>query len=125
MAAEAPGLELGMVALLPLYHPVEATEQIATLDVISSGNFVLAPALGWWDFQFNAFGIPKSDRLSRFREVSEVMKQIWTESRVTHHGQHSPDRRRARRRSPAAEALPKDVPGGQPGPGRGSGGQAG
>ena len=36
-AAEAPGLELGMVALLPLYHPVEAAEQIATLDVISEG----------------------------------------------------------------------------------------
>ncbi|MCH2325425.1 MAG: LLM class flavin-dependent oxidoreductase [Pseudomonadales bacterium] len=45
-AAEAPGLELGMVALLPLYHPVEAAEQIATLDVISEGRFLLAPALG-------------------------------------------------------------------------------
>ena len=44
VAAEAPGLELGMVALLPLYHPVEAAEQIATLDVISGGKFVLAPA---------------------------------------------------------------------------------
>ena len=88
VATEAPGLELGMVALLPLYHPVEATEQIATLDVISGGKFVPAPALGWRDFQFNAFGIPKSERLSRFREVREVMKQLWTESRVTHHGQH-------------------------------------
>ena len=55
VAAEAPGLELGMVALLPLYHPVEAAEQIATLDVISGGKFVLAPALGWRDFQFDAF----------------------------------------------------------------------
>ena len=88
VAAEAPGLELGMVALLPLYHPVEAAEQIATLDVISGGKFVLAPALGWRDFQFNAFGIPKEERLSRFREVTAVMKQLWTESRVTHHGQH-------------------------------------
>lgn len=87
-AAEAPGLELGMVALLPLYHPVEAAEQIATLDVISGGRFVLAPALGWRDFQFNAFGIPKTERLSRFREVLAVMKQLWTEERVTHHGQH-------------------------------------
>ena len=88
VAAEAPGLELGMVALLPLYHPVEAAEQIATLDVISGDKFVLAPALGWRDFQFNAFGIPKGQRLSRFREVREVMQQLWTKSRVTHHGQH-------------------------------------
>ena len=76
-AAEAPGLELGMVALLPLYHPVEAAEQIATLDVISGGKFVLSPALGWRDFQFNAFGVPKTERLSRFAEVLEVMKKLW------------------------------------------------
>ena len=86
VAAEAPGLELGMVALLPLYHPVEAAEQIATLDVISGGKFVLAPALGWRDFQFDAFGVPKAERLPRFREVLSVMKQFWTQERVTHHG---------------------------------------
>ena len=87
-AAEAPGLEMGMVALLPLYHPVEAAEQISTLNVICGGNFVLAPALGWRDFQFNAFGVPKSERLSRFREVMEVMNKLWTEERVTHHGRY-------------------------------------
>jgi len=88
VAAEAPGLELGMVALLPLYHPVEAAEQVATLDVITGGKFILAPALGWRDFQFNAFGIPKTDRLGRFREVLEVMKKFWTQERVTHHGRY-------------------------------------
>jgi alkanesulfonate monooxygenase SsuD/methylene tetrahydromethanopterin reductase-like flavin-dependent oxidoreductase (luciferase family) len=88
VAAEAPGLELGMVALLPLYHPVEAAEQVATLDVISGGKFILAPALGWRDFQFDAFGIPKTGRLGRFQEVLEVMKKFWTQERVTHHGRY-------------------------------------
>lgn len=87
-AAEAPSLELGMVALLPLYHPVEAAEQVSTLDVISGGKFVLAPALGWRDFQFNAFGVPKEERLPRFREVLEVMKKLWAEERVSHHGRY-------------------------------------
>jgi alkanesulfonate monooxygenase SsuD/methylene tetrahydromethanopterin reductase-like flavin-dependent oxidoreductase (luciferase family) len=86
VAAEAPGLELGMVALLPLVHPVEAAEQIATLDVISGGKFVLAPALGWRDFQFDAFEISKTTRLPRFQETLAVMKQFWTQQRVTHHG---------------------------------------
>ncbi len=86
--AEAPGLELGFVGLLPLYHPVEAAEQLATLDVISGGKLVLAPALGWRDSQFEGFGIPKSERLSRFREVLAAMKQLWTESRVSYEGQH-------------------------------------
>lgn len=88
VAAEAPGLELGMVALLPLYHPVEAAEQMATLDVVTGGKFVMAPALGWRDFQFKAFEVPKSERLSRFREVQEVMEKLWTQDRVTHKGRH-------------------------------------
>lgn len=87
-AAEAPGLELGMVLLLPLYHPVEAAEQVATLDMINGGKFVLAPALGWWGFQFNAFGVPEEERLSRFREVLEVMRKLWSQERVTHHGKY-------------------------------------
>ena len=53
---------------------MEAAEQLATLDVICGGKFVLAPALGWRDFQFNAFGVPKLERVSRFDEVLEVMK---------------------------------------------------
>ena len=88
VAAEAPGLELGMVGLLPLYHPVEVAEQIATLDVICGGRFILAPALGWRDYQFDGFGIPKNQRLSRFREVLKVMKLLWTEERVTFQGDH-------------------------------------
>ena len=88
VAAQAPGLELGMVALLPLYHPVEAAEQMATLDVVTGGKFVMAPALGWRDFQFKAFEVPKSERLSRFREVQEVMEKLWTQDRVTHKGRH-------------------------------------
>ena len=88
VAAEAPDLELGFVGLLPLYHPVEAAEQLSTLDVICGGKLVLAPALGWRDFQFEGFGIPKSERLTRFREVLSVMKELWGDGRVTHQGEH-------------------------------------
>lgn len=88
VAAEAPGMELGLIALLPLHHPVELAEQVATLDVIAGGRFVLAAALGWRDFQFRAFGIPQQQRLSRFLEVLEVMKKLWTQERLTHRGRH-------------------------------------
>jgi alkanesulfonate monooxygenase SsuD/methylene tetrahydromethanopterin reductase-like flavin-dependent oxidoreductase (luciferase family) len=88
VAAEAPGLELGVVGLLPLVHPVELAEQLATLDVISGGRLVLAAALGWRDFQFRAFQVPSHQRLSRFLEVLEVMHKLWTQQRVTHHGRH-------------------------------------
>jgi alkanesulfonate monooxygenase SsuD/methylene tetrahydromethanopterin reductase-like flavin-dependent oxidoreductase (luciferase family) len=88
VAAEAPGMELGLIGLLPLYHPVELAEQVSTLDVICGGKMVLAVALGWRDFQFRAFGIPQKQRLSRFLEVLQVMKKLWTQERLTHHGRY-------------------------------------
>jgi len=88
VTTEAPGLELGMVALLPLQHPVELAEQIATLDVMCGGRFVLAAALGWRDFQFRAFGVPQSQRLSRFQEVLAIMQQLWTQECITYRGRY-------------------------------------
>ena len=63
-------------------------EPTPPLHVISRGRFVLAPALGWRDFQFKAFEVPKDERLSRFREVMEVMEKLWNQERVTHRGRH-------------------------------------
>ena len=41
VAAEAEGMRLGTgVLLLPLHHPVEVAETLATLDVITGGRFV-------------------------------------------------------------------------------------
>jgi alkanesulfonate monooxygenase SsuD/methylene tetrahydromethanopterin reductase-like flavin-dependent oxidoreductase (luciferase family) len=86
VCAEAPHLDVGMISLLPLHHPVELAEQIATLDTICNGRLTLAAALGWRDFQFRAFEIPQTQRLGRFREVREVMHKLWTQERLTHHG---------------------------------------
>jgi alkanesulfonate monooxygenase SsuD/methylene tetrahydromethanopterin reductase-like flavin-dependent oxidoreductase (luciferase family) len=86
VSAEAPHLDVGMISLLPLHHPVELAEQIATLDTLCNGRLTLAAALGWRDFQFRAFEIPQTQRLGRFREVLEVMRKLWTQERVTHHG---------------------------------------
>ena len=88
IAAEASGLELGMVALLPLYHPVELAEQISTLDVVSGGKAVLGAAIGWRDVQFRAFEIPEGQRLSRFLDVLSALKSLWTQEHVTHIGRH-------------------------------------
>jgi alkanesulfonate monooxygenase SsuD/methylene tetrahydromethanopterin reductase-like flavin-dependent oxidoreductase (luciferase family) len=87
-AAEAPGMEFGTVALLPLHHPVGFAEELASLDVICGGRFTLAVAQGWRDFQFHGYGVPRSERLGRFLEALDVMKAMWTQDRVTYHGKH-------------------------------------
>ena len=85
VSAEVPGMELGIIGLLPLLHPVELAEQLATLDTMCGGKLVLAAALGWREFQFRAFEIPPKQRLARFYDVLDVMGKLWTQARVTHH----------------------------------------
>jgi alkanesulfonate monooxygenase SsuD/methylene tetrahydromethanopterin reductase-like flavin-dependent oxidoreductase (luciferase family) len=77
-----------MISLLPLHHPVELAEQIATLDTLCEGRLTLAAALGWRDFQFRAFEIPQAQRLGRFRDVIEIMRKLWTQERVSHHSDY-------------------------------------
>jgi alkanesulfonate monooxygenase SsuD/methylene tetrahydromethanopterin reductase-like flavin-dependent oxidoreductase (luciferase family) len=44
LAAEADGMWLGTgCLLLPLHHPVEVAEQLATLDVICGGRLIMPP----------------------------------------------------------------------------------
>lgn len=88
VSAEVAGMQLGVISLLPLHHPVELAEQLATLDTMCDGRLVLAAALGWRDFQFRAFGIPQEQRLGRFYDTLDILHKLWTQERVTHHSDY-------------------------------------
>ncbi|MEM7252044.1 MAG: LLM class flavin-dependent oxidoreductase [Pseudomonadota bacterium] len=89
MAAESGDMTLGSgIILLTLQHPVDMAESIATLDVITGGRLVFGVGLGYRDEEFDAFGVPKGKRLSRFLEALHVIERLWTEERVTHQGEH-------------------------------------
>ncbi|MBI2862344.1 MAG: LLM class flavin-dependent oxidoreductase [Chloroflexi bacterium] len=86
--AEAEGLTIHSVFLLPFHNPVALAEDIATLDIISKGRFIFGVALGYRDIEHHALGIPREHRLSRFVEALDVLKRLWTEEEVTHEGRH-------------------------------------
>jgi alkanesulfonate monooxygenase SsuD/methylene tetrahydromethanopterin reductase-like flavin-dependent oxidoreductase (luciferase family) len=89
VAAEAGDMTLGTgIMLLALQQPVDVAESIATLDVICGGRFVFGVGLGYRDVEFDAFGIPRGRRLSRFLEALEVVKRLWTEESVSFQGEH-------------------------------------
>jgi alkanesulfonate monooxygenase SsuD/methylene tetrahydromethanopterin reductase-like flavin-dependent oxidoreductase (luciferase family) len=89
VAAETGEMTLGTgIMLLALQQPVDVAESIATLDVICGGRLVFGVGLGYRDVEFDAFGIPRGQRLSRFLEALEIVKRLWTEERVTFHGTH-------------------------------------
>ena len=74
------------IIILPLQNPVGLAEEAATLDVLSGGRFVLGVGLGYRQDEYEAFGIPMSERAPRFNESVALMRRLWTEERVTHAG---------------------------------------
>lgn len=89
LAAHAEGLTLGTgVLLLPLLNPVLLAEEAATLDHLTNGNFILGVGLGYREPEFQAFGIERRSRVPRFREYIEVMRQLWSQERVSFHGKY-------------------------------------
>jgi alkanesulfonate monooxygenase SsuD/methylene tetrahydromethanopterin reductase-like flavin-dependent oxidoreductase (luciferase family) len=87
LAAEAGTMRLGAtVLLLPLLNPVDVAEQVATLDVICEGRFIFGVGLGYRDEEYEAFGVRREERVGRFVEGLQVIKRLWSEEEVTHHG---------------------------------------
>jgi alkanesulfonate monooxygenase SsuD/methylene tetrahydromethanopterin reductase-like flavin-dependent oxidoreductase (luciferase family) len=87
LAAEAGTMRLGAtVLLLPLLNPVDVAEQVATMDVICEGRFIFGVGLGYRDAEYEAFGVRREERVGRFIEGLQVIKRLWSEEEVTHHG---------------------------------------
>ena len=84
LAAEAGEMTgIAGVLLTTLHNPVEVAECIASLDAIWRGNFVFGVGLGYRDVEFDAFGVPRGQRVRRFEQCLEVVKRLWTEDKVS------------------------------------------
>jgi len=87
LAAEAGDMDLVTgVLLTPLLNPVQVAEDIATLDHICRGHLIFGVGLGYRPEEFEAAGAAMSERVPRFEEGLTLMKRLWTDAEVTHHG---------------------------------------
>ena len=84
LAAEAGHMTgVAGILLIGLHNPVEMAEMVASLDVIWGGRFVFGIGLGYRDVEFDAFKVPRGQRVRRFESCLEVVKRLWTEESVT------------------------------------------
>jgi alkanesulfonate monooxygenase SsuD/methylene tetrahydromethanopterin reductase-like flavin-dependent oxidoreductase (luciferase family) len=74
------------IVIVPLYHPIQLAEDLATLDIVSDGRLVVGAGLGYRPEEFAFLGLDIKERAARFEEALEVMARLWTEDSVTHHG---------------------------------------
>lgn len=82
---EAGEMTTGLgILLLGLHNPVYTAETVASLDIVARGNFVFGVGLGYRDVEFDAFAVPKGERVRRFEEYLDLVKRLWTEESVTH-----------------------------------------
>ena len=89
LAAHTRRAQVGTGILqLPLYHPLHIAEQIAVIDTIAKGRFILGAGLGLVEHEFNAFEIPLSAAATRFTESVEILRQAWSGQTFSHHSQH-------------------------------------
>src|SRR5271169_2772542 len=87
LAAEAGEMTIGLgVLLLNLHNPVYTAETVASLDVIARGNFIFGVGLGYRDVEFDAFGVPKGERVKRFEEYLALVQRLWTDDRISFEG---------------------------------------
>jgi probable F420-dependent oxidoreductase len=77
---------ISSVLVLPHYNPVLLANEAATLDALSRGRFRMGVGVGWDEREFEALGVPFSERGARADEALQVMRLLWTQTDVSFHG---------------------------------------
>ena len=87
IAAVTKTIKLGTGIIVTAYRPpIQQAQAVATLDFISGGRFFYGAGVGWMRDEFDALGIPFTERGQRADEYIEVMKLLWSGSGEGFHG---------------------------------------
>lgn len=88
-AARTTRLKFGMsVLVVPGRNPVVLAKELATLDRLSGGRLLPAVGLGVADpLEQQAFGVQRGERARIFDEALPLLRRLWTEDVVEHHGE--------------------------------------
>lgn len=88
-AARTRRIKMGpSVLTLPARNPVEVAKTYASLDHLTGGRrrVIMAVGLGSDPQDCIACGIKPEERSARLEEGVGILRRLWTESNVTHHG---------------------------------------
>lgn len=87
--APSERVDLGIATTVAtIYHPVRFASRTATSDVLSGGRFVAGFGTGSRPPESDAFDVPIDERIPRTTEAVEVVRWLWSETRLTHEGEH-------------------------------------
>ncbi|MDC0349993.1 TIGR03854 family LLM class F420-dependent oxidoreductase [bacterium] len=76
------------VMVLPGRNPVLLAKSMASLDRLSNGRLLPAFGLGIANgAEHQAFGVERKERAAWFNEAMPLLRRLWSEDSVTHHGE--------------------------------------
>src|ERR1700681_436263 len=78
------------VLILPMRHPLPLAKELATLQNLSGGRFILGAGVGWLEAEFEALGVPFHERGRRMDEGIAMMRAVWSEDPVTFAAKYIP-----------------------------------
>ena len=89
MAAVTSRITLGTNILIPaIRNPVMLAKEIATMDVLAGGRYILGLGVGWDAHEFEVCGVQLAERGGRTDESITILRRLLTEARVSHHGRY-------------------------------------
>jgi alkanesulfonate monooxygenase SsuD/methylene tetrahydromethanopterin reductase-like flavin-dependent oxidoreductase (luciferase family) len=97
IAARTQQVKLGTICLasFPLRDPILLAIQWASLDLLSQGRTILAVCNGGsaldgplFAHELEVMGVPSRQRVGRVVEGMTILRRLWSETRVTHHGKY-------------------------------------
>ena len=72
----------------PIVPLLAQAKQIATVDQVSGGRFILAAAVGWLKPEFEMLGVDYSERGAITDEYLRAMRELWTADEPKFEGEH-------------------------------------
>jgi probable F420-dependent oxidoreductase len=78
------------VLVLPMRHPLPLAKELATLQNLSGGRFILGAGVGWLEAEFEALGVPFHERGRRMDEGIAMMRAVWSQDPVSFEAKYIP-----------------------------------
>ena len=88
LAEATERVELGpLVAATSFHAPAMIAKFASTIDDISGGRLILGLGAGWNKVEYDAFGFPYDQRVSRFEEAFTIIRTLIREGVIDHTGE--------------------------------------
>lgn len=72
----------------PWYPPALLARSLTTIDLLSAGRLLLGFGVGWSPEEYEAAGVPMTERGARLDECLDALEALWTTNPAEYHGEH-------------------------------------